>query len=277
MLYSWLLILSLVAASSQYEGVLATYRSHQSDNRLVLASPRPTRARLSSYGNVGFAFCCYSPPFTGHTICAWKVQLCTQPQRHNTDSDHDISMGKCKKDITPLLTHWSHVFLALTRRFVFVYTKHTVMCLNSWNLKFVNRLYLIPPPWEGGDTHYMREMSRFCSIDPLFQGTGKYIDSWHTPLFQDAGESIDIRPPFSNTFPQTSALHPPPPLYSTWFFPRLWPQLLWYLAGVSTLLSNRLFFHTKAETKWPPFCKRYCKGEGGGILMMWGRWVGSAV
>ena len=27
-----------------------------------------------------------------------------------------ITMGKCKKDATPLLTHWSYVFLALTHR-----------------------------------------------------------------------------------------------------------------------------------------------------------------
>ena len=26
-------------------------------------------------------------------------------------------MGLCKKDITPLLTHWSYVFLALTHRY----------------------------------------------------------------------------------------------------------------------------------------------------------------
>ena len=29
----------------------------------------------------------------------------------------DISMGLCKKDVTPLLTHWSYVFLALTHRY----------------------------------------------------------------------------------------------------------------------------------------------------------------
>ena len=29
---------------------------------------------------------------------------------------HKISMGQCKKDVTPLLTHWSYVFLALTHR-----------------------------------------------------------------------------------------------------------------------------------------------------------------
>ena len=29
-----------------------------------------------------------------------------------------ISMGQCKKDVTPLLTHWSYIFLALTHRYV---------------------------------------------------------------------------------------------------------------------------------------------------------------
>ena len=29
------------------------------------------------------------------------------------------SMGECKKDVTPLLTHWSYVFLALNHRINF--------------------------------------------------------------------------------------------------------------------------------------------------------------
>ena len=32
-----------------------------------------------------------------------------------------ILMGWCNKDITPLLTHWSYVFLALTYRYVDAY------------------------------------------------------------------------------------------------------------------------------------------------------------
>ena len=31
---------------------------------------------------------------------------------------HITSMDQCKKDVTPLLTHWSYVFLALTHRLV---------------------------------------------------------------------------------------------------------------------------------------------------------------
>ena len=32
---------------------------------------------------------------------------------------HVISMGQCKKDITPLLMHWSYIFLALIHQYVF--------------------------------------------------------------------------------------------------------------------------------------------------------------
>ena len=32
-------------------------------------------------------------------------------------SPHCISMGLCKKDVTPLLSHWSYVFLSLTHRY----------------------------------------------------------------------------------------------------------------------------------------------------------------
>ena len=46
-----------------------------------------------------------------------------------------ISMGQCKKDITPLLTHWSNVFLALTHRYWiawkktgYVSTSHIAYC-----------------------------------------------------------------------------------------------------------------------------------------------------
>ena len=36
----------------------------------------------------------------------------------NTDSTQSILMGQCKNDITPLLTHWKYLFLALTHRYV---------------------------------------------------------------------------------------------------------------------------------------------------------------
>ena len=35
-----------------------------------------------------------------------------------------ISMGYCKKDVTPLLTHWSYIFLALTHRYGIYFKFH---------------------------------------------------------------------------------------------------------------------------------------------------------
>ena len=35
-----------------------------------------------------------------------------------------ISLGYCKKDVTPLLTHWSYVFLALTHRYILCSSCH---------------------------------------------------------------------------------------------------------------------------------------------------------
>ena len=36
------------------------------------------------------------------------------------DCSNSTSMGLCKKDVTPLLTHWSYVFLALTHGYLTV-------------------------------------------------------------------------------------------------------------------------------------------------------------
>ena len=64
--------------------------------------------------------------FIGCTGC-WPgtdIELCTNAQVKS------ILMGYCKKDVTPLLTHWSYVFLTLTHRY------HLQACnfshLNSW-------------------------------------------------------------------------------------------------------------------------------------------------
>ena len=41
-----------------------------------------------------------------------------QSQKSDTSQLGTISMGQCKKDVTPLLTHWSYAFLALTPWYV---------------------------------------------------------------------------------------------------------------------------------------------------------------
>ena len=43
------------------------------------------------------------------------------------------SMGQCKKDVTPLLTHWSYVFLALTHQLCCV-------CCSLVNVDFIHNL-----------------------------------------------------------------------------------------------------------------------------------------
>ena len=51
----------------------------------------------------------------------------------STQSDKTISMGLCKKDITPLLMHWSYVFLALTHRYdTFHNHGHVVYTYGVW-------------------------------------------------------------------------------------------------------------------------------------------------
>ena len=55
-------------------------------------------------------------PHGGHAVLSQTA--CNQNRRKirllNLAS---ISMGWCKKDVTPLLTHWSYVFLALTHQY----------------------------------------------------------------------------------------------------------------------------------------------------------------
>ena len=43
-------------------------------------------------------------------------------QTVSCDSQRCTSMGLCKKDVIPLLTHWSYVFLALTHQYAVIIT-----------------------------------------------------------------------------------------------------------------------------------------------------------
>ena len=71
------------------------------------------------------ALCVRNPPFTGGFFvqrnsnadlwCQTKLAVEQTIQWPMIwDTMKIISMGYCKKDVTPLLTHWSYVFLALT-------------------------------------------------------------------------------------------------------------------------------------------------------------------
>ena len=123
------------------EGVLATYRSHQSGNRLALASPRPIRAHLSSYGNF-FLYSCglrllllFPAVYRTHNLRAKGAAVHTTPQE--LAASKAFRWVSVRARVTPLITHWSYVFLELAR-FAFVHKQYTVMCLNWWNLRIVN-------------------------------------------------------------------------------------------------------------------------------------------
>ena len=62
-------------------------------------------------------------------------------------------MGSYKKDVTPLLMHWSYVFLALTHRNVLFWNLHILMIkilnVSQWNYPEMNECYRIYPD---GDT-----------------------------------------------------------------------------------------------------------------------------
>ena len=45
----------------------------------------------------------------------WRLFVFMHDFTKYRSSYFSISMGYCKKDVTPLLTHWSYIFLALTR------------------------------------------------------------------------------------------------------------------------------------------------------------------
>ena len=44
---------------------------------------------------------------------------------------HCISMGQCKKDVTPLLTHWRYIFLALTYLYYRCYMSIVTCCTST--------------------------------------------------------------------------------------------------------------------------------------------------
>ena len=56
---------------------------------------------------------------------------------HLCNKSSVISMGKCKKDATPLLTHWSYVSLALAHQYVQeILGGHMLGIRKSWKWKF---------------------------------------------------------------------------------------------------------------------------------------------
>ena len=83
-----------------------------------------------------------------YQIIICRFTIVQWPNRYVYESGRYISMRQYKKDITPVLTHWSYAFLALTPRYKFCrYCMSTIcrwviwdskfamwwICCNSWN------------------------------------------------------------------------------------------------------------------------------------------------
>ena len=77
-----------------------------------------------------------------------------KPGNMATDQFLLISMGQCKKDVTPLLMHWSYVFLALTHWFVLVmkiyFRKHIKTCLPFLPFLKIEIAQIVEKPPRGG-------------------------------------------------------------------------------------------------------------------------------
>ena len=70
-------------------------------------------------------------------------------------------MGWCKKDVTPLLTHWSYVFLALTHRYVVKFVENTLVVLTGQSI---------------GTQSLFRQQSIFQTTLVDWKGQAKYYD-----------------------------------------------------------------------------------------------------
>ena len=83
--------------------------------------------------------------------------------------DDDISMGwNGWKDVTPLLIHWSCVFLALTHRYVVIKLGHHWMrqWLIAWHTESLQEPFMI-----------YRHMVLWHSLESSFKGNAKYTNS----------------------------------------------------------------------------------------------------
>ena len=106
-------------------------------------------------------------------------------------------MGYCKKDVTPLLTHWSYVFLALTHRHFEMHVDVKMLdCFVNciWSLTSF-RFYQFQLLW-----NYSSNLSKLCLVQ-TFPSCNAYV-------FLN-GDMVDICgpvAPFTNFFARNSNL-----------------------------------------------------------------------
>ena len=114
-----------------------------------------------------------------------------------------ILTGWCKNDITPLLTHWSYVFLSLTHRFV-VGIVHILQvtfldlsnCLTTPVAVLVlrmkgNMLYKSSKPWRFNSNAYYIDYTSYNGWQP---GECKHMFNWQVLLNRAINRADYIRP-----------------------------------------------------------------------------------
>ena len=82
-------------------------------------------------------------------IVSWLQQLCRLLNVSSGINNllNDMSISKCKKDVAPLLTHWSYVFLALTNQYTHCSAyPHTLVC--TINKRKWNGISIISMAWD---------------------------------------------------------------------------------------------------------------------------------
>ena len=93
---------------------------------------------------------CHERPLSSWEMTKFSGHLNTESENCWVYPGSDLatipiwSMGKCKKDVTPLLTHWSNVFLALYHRCVWPQVWHAQV-IGFWlttpsNITFKNAI-----------------------------------------------------------------------------------------------------------------------------------------
>ena len=77
-----------------------------------------------------------------------------------------LSMGSCKKDVTPLLTHWSYVILGLTHRC------HLSECEAKWAITFTKKSSVTCKRWRIVNSKYIYQtwLRIMCTGWIIFSG-----------------------------------------------------------------------------------------------------------
>ena len=92
-----------------------------------------------------------------------------------------ISMGWCKKDVTPLLTHWRYIFLALTHQYIMrrFWTTLLITARMPWYYARHNiSILFYMAPWTDSLVICMHQGACFCHIWPLMMCTKHGMPYW---------------------------------------------------------------------------------------------------